>query len=220
MESLREVAIYDIQAGDRIRLVVNYAHAWRPIFWLMVGKDGSVYLGPRYANITRLRKGVAAVKEGAARITYGEGREVTDSAGLKAAKLSIHASGVVNAAGERSFRESLRSIAEQQQLCGIVFQHPGHYAEEATIRKRDICLRYPIDEARPLSRFLYVAPLGRQQLVVQPEATYQVNLLFEITKLSGAPNLALQFVLTHGSVGPWPPSTYLYWATSVSIEHD
>jgi hypothetical protein len=31
--------------GDRVRFAIWYTDAWRPLGWVRVGKDGSIYLG-------------------------------------------------------------------------------------------------------------------------------------------------------------------------------
>ena len=31
--------------GERVRFAIWYADAWRPLGWVRVGKDGSIYLG-------------------------------------------------------------------------------------------------------------------------------------------------------------------------------
>jgi len=31
--------------GDRVRVAIQYNEVWRPLAWLRVGKDGSIYLG-------------------------------------------------------------------------------------------------------------------------------------------------------------------------------
>jgi len=52
-----EIACYATGPSKRIRIVIQYIDSWRPIFWLEVKKDGSVYLGPRFENIISMKKG-------------------------------------------------------------------------------------------------------------------------------------------------------------------
>jgi len=122
-----EAAFYEPTVGDRIRVVVRYENAWRPIFWLMVGKDGSIYLGHRYTEISVLRKGTKEVRNSSVSIRYEEGQDVSPEL-RKNPKVSFHASGRINAVGDRLLSGSLRTITEQQELCRALFLHPSHYA--------------------------------------------------------------------------------------------
>lgn len=210
---LIEAPLYCPSPGDRIRVVVQYGGTWRPVFWLKVGKDGSVYCGPRFTSIATLRKGSKFVQEGRVSIKYEEGQEVTDPALRKSAKTSFHATGIVNAAGDRLYRDPLRTIKEQQELCWVLFQHPSQYSPASKIEDRDICLNYDLDERRPLQGSLFVAPSDKWRIVRIQSATNQINLLLAFSKLTGCPDLLVQFILHHGVTGPWPPYTYLVFGT-------
>ena len=124
----QEVAFYEPSVNDRIRIAVRYENAWRPIFWLMVKKDGSIYLSPRYTNVSVLRKGTKEISGSRVSVKYEEGQDVTDPELRKSPKISFHASGRINVGGDRLLRDSLRAIVEQQELCRALFQHPSHYA--------------------------------------------------------------------------------------------
>lgn len=213
-----EVAFYSPSPGDRIRIAVHYGDSWCPIFWLEVERDGSVYLGPRYINITTLRKGSKPLHEGSVAVKYEEGQEVIDPRLLKSPKVSFHASGVVHAAGDHLFRDSLRTVKEQQELCRILFQHPSQYAPITEIRKRDICLNYRFDEQRPLQGLIFVAPSDKVRIVQVPSATNQVTLLLPFSGLR-IPDLVLQFILGHGPMGPWPPYSYILFG-NLGMKHD
>lgn len=234
-----ETAIYSPRSGDRYRVVVRYGDEWRPIFWMKVGKDGSLYLGPRYTNITSLQMGAKSVEQGSISIKYSDGQAVLDPAIIERAKLSFHASGIINAAGHRSFRDSFRNLKERQLVCGVVFQHPTMYSTITHIRNKDICLQYAFSDGCPLYGFLYVAPIRKQEIfkqfnttsdddlasdllsqvkqviqkeiIRQPNATNQVNLMLPYTDLIGVPDLLFQFILAHGATGPWPPKTFIFW---------
>lgn len=212
-----EAPLYTPEPGDRIRVLLKYGGEWRPVFWFAVGGDGSVYLGPRFANISVLRKGSKEIKQGQLTINYEEGQDVSKPDLLKNPKVSFHGSGTIIAADERFFRDPLRSLKQQQLLCGTVFMNLGRYApvHPSRIGKRDICLRYPVDKERPLYGFMYVAPVTEARLVRQPSATYQVNLLLSYSGLQRMPDTVVQLVLAHGPTGPWPPYAYVFFGTSL-----
>ncbi len=208
--------LYNPDAGDRLRIVIHYAGVWRAIFWFQLARDGSVYLGPRYVEITLLRYGAAEKMEGRQfHVSYSDGTEIADPEVCKRAKLSFHASGIINTPAGRLTRGSLRTISEQQLLCSAVFQHLSTFEpiQEGAVKKRDVCFRYPVDEGRPLWAHLYVASKEKAQRVRTPSAVFQINSLFEYSGLDGVPDLLLQLVLGHGAAGPWPPQTYLLFPT-------
>jgi hypothetical protein len=207
-----EVAFYECSAGDRVRVLVEYGNAWRPIFWVMVRRDGSVYLAPRYKKIGTMRVGSARITDGKVYVKYADGRPVSTPELLKAPKVSFHASGVVHAGDARSFRASLRGIDRPQLLCKVVFQHPSAFAPELEIRPRDILLRYPISEARPVVGEIHVAPEG-DPLEIRPlaGAGHQVNLILTYSSLQDTPNMAVRLRFWDGPTGPWPPNSYVLW---------
>jgi hypothetical protein len=202
--------IFDVTSQDRVRVAVHY-DGWRPILWLQVGSDGSIYLGPRYKRITTLSRGSVPVEGGQARISYDAGEEIADPAIIREAKLSFHATGIINMADERALRDSLRTLKDQQFLCGMLFQHPSAYAPISVPLKKDICRPYPIDERRPLQAHLYVAPLGAQKIVMIRSAVHQENVLLECRGLQGVPDLVIQICLASGVEGSWPPKSYVFF---------
>jgi hypothetical protein len=214
---------YTPDPGDRIRILVEYGQAWRPIFWFQLARDGSVYLGPRYTEITELRQGNAVpLEDSQFRVSYADGAAITDPEVRKKAKLSLHASGVINTPAGRFARSSLRSLSDQQLLCLALFQHPSAFAiiDMAAVKNRDVCLRYPIDEARPLWCHLYVSPKEKTRVVTPTSTVFQLNPLFEYSGLEGVPDLVLQLVLGHGPEGPWPPHSYMMFSAFSSTEGD
>jgi hypothetical protein len=54
-----------------------------------------------------------------------------------------------------------------------------------------------------------VAPKHKVQLVRPASTAFQINPLFEYSGLNGVPEIVVQLVLGHGTLGPWPPQTYL-----------
>ncbi|MDA2912017.1 hypothetical protein MYX04_13945, partial [Nitrospiraceae bacterium AH_259_D15_M11_P09] len=127
-----QAAKYDAAPGDRIRVAIRYNRTWRIIFWFKVGNDGSIYMGPRYSEIKRMKTGAKRLEKGRLTIRYEEGQEVTDPRYLDMkGKLSFHASGIINSAGSRLLGKPLRSISEQKELCKVLFQHPSGFVTDS-----------------------------------------------------------------------------------------
>ena len=213
----REIGFYHPKAGDRVKVLVRYENVWRPIFWITVTRDGSVLLGPLKNDAKEMRKVKPHQVGQKLAIKFEDGQEVSSEL-IKSVHTSFHATGIINikATGDRFFRDSFRAITAQQELCVLGFQHPGQFAGIQKIKRRDICLKYPFDEKCPLLLHVYVAPKNKLQIVQVPSVTYQLNLVLEYAKLKGVPALAVQLVLYHGFVAPWPEWTFLLFQTNAS----
>jgi hypothetical protein len=181
------------------------------IYILAKGSEDTHLFGSTLQKVTELMSGAATPEDGLLKLSYADGKKVTDQSLLNDPHLSVHASGFIHAAGDRFVGASLRGLSQQQALCFVLFQQVDSFEGIAvgSIKKRDVCLNYPVDNARPLSAQLYVAPRGSEHIVIPPSAMYQVNLLFIYSSLIGVPDWMLQLVLHHGPEGPWPPATYL-----------
>jgi hypothetical protein len=211
-----EVAFYSPKLGQNYRILVSYQKLWHPIFWFKIGQDGSIYLGPRFKNVTMLKKGAKLIKGKQTKILYEEGQEINNPEILKNAnKISFHTSGIVHAAGDKLLRGEIRTIQDQQALCQMLFQHPSQYAPVSTIRNTDICLNYAFNEDCPLQGLIFVAPADKCKVIQEKSFENQITLILQYSNLKGTPDLILQIVLGHGLVGKWPPQTYLFF---ISLE--
>jgi hypothetical protein len=212
-------AIYEIRTREQVRIAVLYDGQWRTMLWFQVGKDGSVYAGPRLTNLTTVRWGSERPEGKPISIKYDDGEEVQDpELNRKAAKISFHASGIITGFGERARRAPLRNVRGVTQLCMILFQHPSQYPIIDKIKNRpgarDICLQYPIEERSPLIGSLSVGPLHERQIVRHARRMKEVCLVFEVIGVEGGCDLLLQLSLSHGPRGPWPPYTYLVFSAT------
>ena len=215
MSSQVESAFFEPDLDDRIRILIEYKESWKAIFWLMVSKDGSVYLGPRKKRILSLRKGSTQSVNGNISVNYSDGTEITNKELFKNAKISFHASGIINSTGERNFRGSLRNIQQQELLCTVLFQSLDRFDSIPMnkLKARDICLKFPIHEGYPLFMYVFVAPTPKVTLNYFESAKDQVNILLPYKELEGTPNLTVQLNLTTDAKGPWPPYTYILYPT-------
>lgn len=216
------VLYYEPDPDDRIRIAIKYKNTWRLIFWLQVKRDGSIYAGPRYGEIKYLAKVVKEVKgpKGEVEFKYNDAKLITDPNILKGAKMSFHASGVIHAAGERIHGESLRQLTNRKQLCLVLFSHPSKYAVISMpqkVKKRDVFIKYPIDEGRPLQAHLLVSSLSNVlpssneiHFAEETDAVYQASLIFGFPKMGKDMSaIAVELLLYHSVMGQWPPHTYI-----------
>ena len=209
---------YECSPGDTIRIVVKHDSHWRPMFWLHVKRDGSVYLGPRLTKVEEMIRGTSKLEDGKHTVRYDEGQQVTDREIIETkGKISFHASGVIHSAGERAFRDSFRDLKEQQELCRVLFIHPKNFIQIEKIEAKDICLDYPVDDKHPIQALVFVAPLSKARIVHVQDAVYQINCYLVYRGLQGTPDLLFQVVLFNGPEQPWPGYTTVVFQRNAGL---
>ena len=215
MAKLTECAFYEPQPGDRIRILVHYNDSWRPLLWFQVGKDGSIYISPRVTKVSTLKKGTLTSQDGKVRVNYADGEEIKDSNLKGNTKTSFHSSGKINSPGSHGLNGiSLRELKNQEQICLMTLQHPNSFKSVPKVLnkkgKRDVCLKYPVDEERPLNLSLFVSPKEKFQPITRSDSVaHQLNLVFMYSNLDGVGDMFLQLIMNHGPSGPWPPYNYI-----------
>jgi len=212
-----ESAIFDPNPDDRIRILVEHKGVWKALFWIKVSKDGSIYLSPRYTNPKILKTGKSVPNDnGLINIKYSEGVKIKDLSQANKAKMSFHASGIINFLNMRTKRNTLRNLAEQEQLCTMFFQYPGKFDTIPTenLKKRDICLRYPIEEDYPIFMHVFVAPTPKFQLVDMGVEKHQVNLVLQYNNIENIGDFTVQLSIFAPAKGEWPPYTYVIYQTN------
>ena len=123
-----KVRVYRVPARSAARILLNYDGAVRPLLWLYVGTDGSVYLGLSRPAGSVEYSGGEAHSAGEASLRYSDVNEISDPEFCKRIHLSFHSSGVINVSGMRWQRVSWKkSLTVCQQLCLFVFEHPSHF---------------------------------------------------------------------------------------------
>jgi hypothetical protein len=200
---LNFVGIWKVGPHQPARVLLRYDEAWRPIFWLEFGSDGSIYLGPRYARLGPATKVTTFGPIRSLSIDPDQGERVPVES-LKGGRITFHPSGLINLGDERLWRPPLRELTAQERLCAVRFEHPSAFEPVEDVRKRDICLPYPIDESRPLVGYASVAGAGH--LVIEPLRTTpkQAILNIECGGFTETPDLVFQIVLHDGPVRNWP----------------
>ena len=211
-----EQAWFDTKYRDKIRVIVNVDGSLRPIFWLNVGKDHSVYVGTRVTCPTIMKSGASAQRTAhGVRIDYADGDVFDPSESTNPGKISFHQTGIVNASTGRSFLEP-KSIAGGHLLAHLLFRHPRHFEEISAVRKKDVVLNLNIKDDLPvIGRLVKIE--GR--LAEAPRITgseLQVDLTFDYPANSEKLGLTLLLTLYTRDRGPWPPLNYIVWPTQGS----
>jgi len=199
-----------MKAGNRARIIIDVNGAPHGILWLSLGKDGSLYLGERYAPTTEFSIGV--VRESGRRFSFRD-EDLQAVSGIShelGAHVSFHPTGALNISAQRYYREPLKSMANQEHYCSILFQHPTKYPR---VRKKprtvDVCLFYPVDMSRPMIGEIYLSRKGDERYVYSKHAEYQANIVFVFDGFSDDLDRSCQFVIWHSQERRWPEATYL-----------
>ena len=205
--------VYDLAPRRVVRVVLEFESTRRPLCWLEVGKDGSVYFGLSRATAS-LGAGMKAPEgDNAVSVLYKEANEVQDADVKRKLHISFHASGVINAAGQRSYRSSWRTLPGPNQLALMLFEHPSRYPTTSAVRKRDVVVACSVAEDEPLFGKLLVAH-GGPSLIRLEGARSQVLLAFQVKDLTDVPPITVYLALGHGLKGSWPPRTIVSWSAS------
>jgi hypothetical protein len=200
------VGEFTARPGYRIRIAVRYEESCRPLFWLSAGTKGDLYFGPYAQPGMTHERGTKSIPAGETSVTINyDDAELVPPAEVTP-KISLHASGITAFSGIREHLPPLRGLDRDVTVCHVLFPHPRGLTPLEGLRKRDICLGFPIDEQRPLEGLLSVAPLNGWMLRgINPVTEYQQHLIFKYRDLRETPDLAVQFVLGNGVPGEWPP---------------
>jgi hypothetical protein len=202
------------QVGERIRIAMHYGGDWRPLLWLRVGTDGSIYIGLLLGQPTSGAKG-SATGEKVIDIKYKDGRPVTPKDLKKGSRVSFKASGEIHLGADTLKGESLEQLPKPRQLCLALFAHPSRYRPPAkhSVNDYDVAVvDYPVDDAQPLYTSVEVAPWSGGAVVAPqglPHMKVWQSFAFGFAGLTRTPNYALGVTIGHGVEGPWPTLPHL-----------
>jgi hypothetical protein len=202
--------------GQRIRVALHYAGVWRPLVWLRVGSDGSVYIGLLVSAATY---GRALSKEVAGRrsvtIQEGQGQTLPLAALRKGSRISFKASGEIHLAAKVIQGTSLERLAGPTQLCVVRFAHPVRYRPPKKKLGNDYDVGiagYGVDDTRPMVGILMVTPWASgAPMPIFPRPTYapaewieRGALLFGFRGLRRTPDIGLKLSFGDFPRGSWP----------------
>lgn len=113
--------LFTAKPGKTIRVMLQDGPAWRGIVWLLVQKDGSLYISQRLTRPMIARQGRVNAPTGSARIMYGSGDLVTRPSAVANPKVSFHASGRINLGDQNLRCTPFSELTQQEKLCSILF---------------------------------------------------------------------------------------------------
>ena len=196
--------------GDRVRVALHHAGQWRPLLWLRVGKDGSIYVGMLVGAPTTGLFGSKPVGERKATVSYSEGELLTGQNLPSSSRVSFKASGDIHL-GNRVLRgRPLDGLSRPLQLCVVMFVHPSRYRPPAKKNENDYDVGiagYPLDESRPMYGAIFVSPWsdsGTINRIQIKNMMFQGDIFLAFRDLGRTPDVALQIAIGHGPEGGWP----------------
>jgi len=205
------LAVLDPPIGKRIRILVSSNSETRGLLWFRLTRDASLYFGPYYRSANDSAYKLVYGGRGRRTISLNDLTTVTDPAEVARTRTSVHPSGAISMSGRRFYREPMRHLVEQEEICTVLFQHPDFFPVVTTRPSdtADIHLLDAFDERFPLQAVLYIAPLGRPNIAVLKDAPYQSNLFFRYSGFQSASDRMVQLCIYQSRNKEWPRATYL-----------
>jgi hypothetical protein len=193
------------KVGDRVRFAIRYADAWRPVGWVRVGKDGSIYLGLLIGRPS-IAKMVSQPAAKQVKVRYHALQSTTVPG---SSRVSFKVSGEIHLGDAVLSGTALSSVARARQLCLMNFAHPARYRASAKRNPNDLDINVagyaPVDD-RPMYGALIVAPLNESSSLPAKLPNMKAAGTFAngFRGLTRAPDMIVQVILGHGPEGPWP----------------
>jgi hypothetical protein len=196
--------------GDRIRIAIFHADAWRPIFWMRVARDGDIYLGLLLGRPAVGRSWSKRTETREVTIKYADTEEQTGEELPSSSRISFHPDGRINIGNRVGYGAPLAELQRPRQLCLMRFVHPARYRPPERRAPNDYdfgMVGYPVDQQKPMYGAVFVEPWLQTGAVPTRKLgnmTVATAVTFGFRGLKRTPDLAVQFVVGHGLRGPWP----------------
>ena len=191
--------------GDRVRFAIWHANAWRPLGWLRVGKDCSIYFG-LLSGTPSVAKETVLPSAKQVQFRYQEFKEVPPP---KSSRVSFKVSGEIHLGDSVRHGAPFSDLNEGRQLCTMIFAHPSRYRPPKKTNRYDFDVNIvgyaPVDD-RPMWGGLFVAPFTDSPRLGEKPPSMETAVSFAVgyRGLTCAPDLVVQIVFGHGATGPWP----------------
>lgn len=196
------------EIGQRVRIGIRYNGSWRPLCWLRIGKDGSIYVGMLTNEPTIARRWSAPVSSREHTILYRDAQKIPLP--RKGSRVSFKVDGNIHLGDENLRGWPLNSLERARQLCMMLFVHPSRYRTPVKKSKNDFDIEirdYSVSENQPLYGALIVAPatMNFEGLPRRlPSMKTGVRVAFKCDELRKCPDLWVIVLLGHGVTGEWP----------------
>lgn len=194
---------FTAKAGVTYRVLMPHTEERRLLLRLQVAKDASLYLFEDQPK--KVFYGQATIERGSRQKTVDitQGNVLDDASALKGEHVSFHGSGVVKSSTGRAIGHPLRRLTDGGQVCTIIFPHLSKLPAVSKLRKSDITINYPVDEACPLAVNIIAAPRSKVPRLSVPIAVFQWAYAFAYEGLLEEDDLVIILHFYH-SPGKWP----------------
>jgi hypothetical protein len=206
-----------------LRFLLQFEEAWRPIFFIDMGDDGSIYLGPSDENA----KGGGAYEADVTSDGKILIRKETEENPLKVSSkksheyISLHSSGLIRSSGRpmRFFpTQDLRSsVLIGSMILPTLINFPS--LTKYVPRKTDIQVTLSEDPAKPISIVFFLGPGNNTKIspYFPPDATERREYLLQYPEITNKNHLMVQVVFFRGKVGKWSEQMGLLVPTEEGI---
>ena len=204
-------AAFQPPPGRRVRILVSCEGEPRGLLWFRLSKDGSLYFGPYYRSADSSSYKKVHTGGSGRTLTLNDLTQVTDPDLIRNTRTSIHPSGAISMSGKRFYREPMRHLQEQEEICKILFQHPSRFPVVRTrdSQTSDLCLIDAFDPQLPLQAVIYLAPYRQPRRIIVRDAPFQATFLFDFQGLQGVSDRSIHLIVYQSWNSRWPDGTYL-----------
>lgn len=211
-----KIAVYDAEAGDKIRIIAPYIDKYYIIFWLQVLKDGSVYCSVRKPNMTKYGTGTIIPTEKGVTLNFENEQLMKEIIHYDKMRMSFHGSGIIHSPeyGEVTTRKPIRELISQEELVVAIFEEPSKYDSVTSVRKKDLCILSEILPNHPIFLQAFIAPADKMQIVKYNEGNYQYTAILEYHNIDGIGDMNIQLCFCFDSEAQYPPYSYIVWSST------
>jgi hypothetical protein len=210
----QRIPAFIAKAGVTYRVLIPYRGELHILQRLRLGKDVSFYLfGDTPKEILH---GQSTIKAGETRVRIDitKGSVIDDPSTLKSDHTSFHGSGVVKSTTGRHIGHPLRTLNEQVTVCSVIFPHISKLPIIHNLRKSDVTINYPIDEACPLVLNIIATPRSKASRIEIPNAIVQWSYVFIYEQLLEKDDLLIILHFYH-SQGDWLLDKAIVYPTDI-----
>ena len=202
-----------VEAGRTVRICAQYRDTIRGLVWICVQRDCSVYTF-LYSDTNSWSRPLAALPNPDGGVSFEFAKPAEDGVPVptRSAKVSFHASGVINAPSGRTFGIDLRHLHDRTLLCQYLFQHPSRLPLIRHPRPRDLVIRRLFQDECPVAATLFFQPAGAAPILDSDLEKGRFVLPLGYVGVEPHERAVLTFVFSrHTESTVWPSMSAVAW---------